>query len=184
MYAIRAFPLVQTPSLEFALEILITQPRVSLEFKISSPTYPLFLPPYLKYCPDLPPAISSDFLRTHVDCFYYPPCSSYNFNYYQASTAKISPVCKLISADDMTPPNHIPFVVTYRKAGTKPPVFVAGSFTEPSWQPQQMQAIEDASGEYHFSKELQVIPGRTYEIKFKIGHDDWWVYDEDKPVGT
>lgn len=83
----------------------------------------------------------------------------------------------------MAPSDQTPFTVTYRKSGTKPPVFVAGSFTEHPWQPQQMEAIEDGSGEYLFSKQLQVTPGRAYQIKFKIGHGDWWVYDEDKPVG-
>lgn len=80
-------------------------------------------------------------------------------------------------------PIKTPLTVTYRKPGTKPPVFVAGSFTEPQWQPEKMRPLRDADGEYTFSREVEVVSGGTYELKFRIGEGNWWVYDEDKPIG-
>lgn len=77
-----------------------------------------------------------------------------------------------------------PFTVTYSKPGVKPPVYLAGTFSNPPWLPQQMQSTRTADDEYLFSLEVQVVAGREYEIKFRIGEGNWWVYDEDKPVGT
>lgn len=76
-----------------------------------------------------------------------------------------------------------PFTVTYHKHGVEPPVYLAGSFSNPPWEPQKMQHSKTSNGEHLFSREVRGVAGRGYEIKFRIGDGNWWVYDEQKPIG-
>ena len=65
--------------------------------------------------------------------------------------------------------------------GTIPPVFVAGSFSSPPWQPQELcQDGKEGSGS--FSKTFAAFPG-TYQYKFRLGTGDWWVVDETQRTG-
>lgn len=71
--------------------------------------------------------------------------------------------------------------LTYRKPGTIPPVFVAGSFSEPPWEAQELsQDAEEGSGS--FSRTFSITPG-TYQYKFRFGTGDWWVTDETQETG-
>lgn len=77
------------------------------------------------------------------------------------------------------PPSTV--TITYSKPGTVSPVFVAGSFSSPPWEPHQLhQEGEESSGT--FSKTFVIDPG-TYQYKFRLGTGDWWVLDETKEKG-
>jgi len=74
--------------------------------------------------------------------------------------------------------------ITYKKPGTQPPIFVAGSFSEPQWQPQEMQFTTEDGGEHTFHKNIEVPPGSQIQYKFRVGLGDWWVLNEDAPTVT
>jgi len=74
--------------------------------------------------------------------------------------------------------------VKYSKPGTKPPVYLAGSFSDPAWEPQEMHHTIDENGEYEYHKEVEVEESKEYQYKFRIGDGDWWVVNEDSPTGT
>jgi hypothetical protein len=76
----------------------------------------------------------------------------------------------------------VPVVITYRKAGTQPPVFLAGSFSEPEWQPQEMKYTTSEDGEHTFEKEIHVQPAAELQYKFRLGDGDWWALDETAPT--
>ncbi|KAI1488127.1 hypothetical protein F5X96DRAFT_106474 [Biscogniauxia mediterranea] len=71
----------------------------------------------------------------------------------------------------------IPVTFTFHKDGTQPPVFVAGSFSDPSWQPQEMDAAMKENGEYSFTKHVEVGDASEIQYKFRIGLGDWWTID-------
>lgn len=72
--------------------------------------------------------------------------------------------------------------ITYMKEGTKPPLYLAGSFS--SWEAQEMEhEIPDGQEEIRFHKTIQGEEGAEFQYKFRIGQGDWWVLDETAPVG-
>ncbi len=77
----------------------------------------------------------------------------------------------------------------YAKPGTQPPVYVAGSFSTPAWQPDEMSVTElhsedaNVAKEYAFHKEVMVSEG-SWQYKFRLGHGDWWVLDDGAKTGT
>jgi ATP-dependent RNA helicase MRH4 len=77
-----------------------------------------------------------------------------------------------------------PFAITYKKPGTAPPVFLAGSFSDPQWQLQEMGYTTDQDGEHTFQSEVMLEPQQDYQFKLRIGHDNWWVLAENYPTGT
>ncbi|KAM7197730.1 hypothetical protein V8F33_005454 [Rhypophila sp. PSN 637] len=77
-----------------------------------------------------------------------------------------------------------PVTITYQKPGTIPPVYVAGTFTDPAWQVQEMEYDLDTNGEHVFKTETQGEPGTKIQYKFRIGDGDWWVLNDDKPTVT
>ncbi|KAJ9622652.1 hypothetical protein H2203_006302 [Taxawa tesnikishii (nom. ined.)] len=70
--------------------------------------------------------------------------------------------------------------VTYSHPGTKPPVYVTSSLSQPQWQPLPMDYISQGD-EYEFWKDFEVDQGQ-YQYKFRLGPGDWWVLDESKPT--
>jgi hypothetical protein len=74
--------------------------------------------------------------------------------------------------------------VKYFKPGTQPPIYVAGSFSQPEWQPQEMEHTINGDNEYEFHKAVEVEAGKEYQYKFRIGPGDWWILDEESPNGT
>ncbi len=74
--------------------------------------------------------------------------------------------------------------LTYATPGAQPPIFLAGSFSEPAWQPQEMESKTDENGGLHFHKEIQVDEGGEFQYKFRIGLGDWWALNEQAPTGT
>ena len=72
--------------------------------------------------------------------------------------------------------------VNYRKPGVRPPVFIAGSFTNPEWVPREMNWVLDGRGESLFTIKIEVDPDRDYQYKFKVGYGNDWDLDEQSPI--
>jgi len=82
--------------------------------------------------------------------------------------------------------------ITYTSPDIQPPVFVAGAFTEPPWQPCEMEQVKPTSvpitepggkPDYNFFKEFNVTEGR-WQYKFRLGPGDWWACDETAEIGS
>lgn len=73
--------------------------------------------------------------------------------------------------------------LTYTSSGAQPPIFLAGSFSEPAWHPQEMDFTTDENGEHNFHKEVEVDEGGQFQYKFRIGLGDWWTLNEQAPTG-
>jgi hypothetical protein len=74
-------------------------------------------------------------------------------------------------------------IITYRKPGTQPPVYVAGTFSNPQWQPFEMTCFTDKHGDHRFEKVVSVQAGRQVQYKFRLGTGNWWVCDENVAKG-
>lgn len=83
--------------------------------------------------------------------------------------------------------------ISYTSPGAEPPIFVAGSFTDPPWQPQELEyelenhnalGKEAPSGEiqYKFAKNIRIAEGQ-WQYKFRLGLGDWWACDKHKEIG-
>ena len=72
--------------------------------------------------------------------------------------------------------------VTIERRGGKPPVYVAGSFTDPAWEPLMMDTMMAANGEQHFTKQVNVVEKADYHYKFLLA-DGTWVLDDTAPTG-
>jgi hypothetical protein len=40
-----------------------------------------------------------------------------------------------------------------------------------------------ADGELEFTKEVSVQEGKQYQYKFRVGDGEWWVLNEQAPIG-
>ena len=89
-----------------------------------------------------------------------------------------------------TKPTH-PTKITFSSPGACPPVFVAGSFTTPQWQPYELEysivANKDPSDSdrpnYLFFRTFS-LPEGTFQYKFRLGYEgDWWVCDQNMDIG-
>ncbi|KAI1340502.1 hypothetical protein F5Y15DRAFT_422959 [Xylariaceae sp. FL0016] len=81
-------------------------------------------------------------------------------------------------------PRKISVTLAYQKEGTNPPIYVAGSFTDPQWQPLEMMASHARDGEYLFTKSIMVDEGTEIYYKFRIGPGDWWALDPKAETST
>lgn len=72
--------------------------------------------------------------------------------------------------------------ITFEKQGIKPPVYLAGSFSVPPWQPTPMQYAVGQDNEYHFHAKVDVDKGGEYQYKFRVGEGDW-ILDKASPIG-
>ncbi|KAI1384597.1 uncharacterized protein F4822DRAFT_367715 [Hypoxylon trugodes] len=72
----------------------------------------------------------------------------------------------------------VPITFTYQKKGTTPPIFVAGSFSDPPWHPQEMDVSIDQRGCHRFTKQVLVDDGSEIQYKFRIGLGNWWALDD------
>lgn len=79
---------------------------------------------------------------------------------------------------------QVPVVINYYKPGTEPPVYIAGTFSDPPWIPHEMGHKIRGDQGYDFEKEVRGEPGSTIQYKFRIGTGDWWVLKEDEPTVT
>lgn len=83
-----------------------------------------------------------------------------------------------ISAD--MPRRRVPITFTYQKNGTYPPIYVAGSFSDPPWQPLEMDVSIDQHGGHLFTKTVMVDDGTEIQYKFRIGLGNWWALDDNR----
>lgn len=72
--------------------------------------------------------------------------------------------------------------ITFSKKGAQPPVYLAGSFSTPAWQPALMQFTTAKDNEHQFNADIDVDEGAEYQYKFRIGEGDW-VLNEYSPAG-
>ncbi|XXG96602.1 hypothetical protein Hte_002890 [Hypoxylon texense] len=82
------------------------------------------------------------------------------------------------------PRQRVPITFTYRKSGTYPPIYVAGSFSDPPWRPQEMDVQIDQHGGHLFTKTVMVEDGSEIQYKFRIGLGDWWALDDSADTVT
>ncbi|KAI8624401.1 hypothetical protein F5Y19DRAFT_491030 [Xylariaceae sp. FL1651] len=73
---------------------------------------------------------------------------------------------------------------TFNRSGVQPPVFVAGSFSDPPWEPQEMVASKDQHGEFIFTKQIMVHEDSEIQYKFQHGSGDWWALDPNAETVT
>src|SRR5271154_4777391 len=81
----------------------------------------------------------------------------------------------------MHPSGAVTVKITYERPGTIPPIFVAGSFTEPPWEAIELDH-DNHHGQFTFSKSFDMRPGK-YQYKFRLGHGDWWVCNDQCEIG-
>ncbi|KAK0623512.1 hypothetical protein B0T14DRAFT_494978 [Immersiella caudata] len=74
--------------------------------------------------------------------------------------------------------------ITYQKPGTEPPIYVAGTFSDPPWEAHEMGYTTSDDGEHTFTKQIVAEPGRKIQYKFRVGEGDWWVLHEGMPTVT
>lgn len=77
----------------------------------------------------------------------------------------------------------VPVTITHRVRDIQPPLFVAGTFSDPQWTPQEMECTAGSDRENIFTQKLEVDPGSKIQYKFRVGHGNWWMLDEDAPTG-
>ncbi|RDL34423.1 uncharacterized protein BP5553_07551 [Venustampulla echinocandica] len=85
----------------------------------------------------------------------------------------------------MAPLSH-PGMVTikFAKPDVQPPVYVAGSFSDPAWLPQEMEYTIKGDGQREYVKDIPAEEGKEYQYKFRLGPGDWWILDEASPTVT
>ena len=76
----------------------------------------------------------------------------------------------------------IPVTISYHAPGTKPPLFVAGTFSDPQWEPMEMEYDTGEGGELVFKKIVSAELGTEIQYKFRVGTGDWWVLSENTPT--
>ncbi|KAI1180100.1 hypothetical protein F4777DRAFT_574382 [Nemania sp. FL0916] len=77
----------------------------------------------------------------------------------------------------------VPLTFTFHRAGVQPPLFVAGTFSDPPWQPLVMDASTDQHGDFIFSKEVMVDECSEIQYKFRHAFGDWWALDPHADTG-
>ncbi|KAI8947660.1 hypothetical protein F4801DRAFT_592441 [Xylaria longipes] len=78
----------------------------------------------------------------------------------------------------------VPLTFTFRRHGAHPPLFVAGSFSDPPWQPLEMDASIDQHGNLIFTKQVMVNESSEVQYKFRHASGDWWALDPDAETVT
>ncbi|KAI0191188.1 hypothetical protein EV127DRAFT_493476 [Xylaria flabelliformis] len=78
----------------------------------------------------------------------------------------------------------VPLTFTFHRHGAHPPLFVAGSFSDPPWQPLEMDASIDQHGDLIFTKQVMVNESSEIQYKFRHASGDWWALDPDAETVT
>ena len=76
----------------------------------------------------------------------------------------------------------VPVTIKYTSSGAQPPIFLAGSFSEPAWDPREMNYTTAEDGEHQFAQEVMAEQGGQFQYKFRIGTGDWWALNEEAPT--
>ncbi|KAF2972194.1 hypothetical protein GQX73_g1463 [Xylaria multiplex] len=80
--------------------------------------------------------------------------------------------------------SQVPVTFTFHRRGVHPPLFVAGSFSKPPWQPHEMDASIDQHGDFIFTKQVMVDECSEIQYKFRHASGDWWALDPDADTVT
>ncbi|KAI3336519.1 hypothetical protein HD806DRAFT_8717 [Xylariaceae sp. AK1471] len=78
----------------------------------------------------------------------------------------------------------VPWTFTFHQSGVQPPLFVAGTFSDPPWKPQEMDASIDQRGDAIFTKQIMVNESSEIQYKFRHASGDWWALDPDADAVT
>ncbi|KAI0419956.1 hypothetical protein F5X98DRAFT_362059 [Xylaria grammica] len=78
----------------------------------------------------------------------------------------------------------VPLTFTFHRRGVHPPLFVAGSFSNPQWQLFEMNASIDQHGDFIFTKQVFVDECSEIQYKFRHASGDWWALDPDADTVT
>ncbi|KAI1128539.1 hypothetical protein F5Y10DRAFT_265039 [Nemania abortiva] len=78
----------------------------------------------------------------------------------------------------------VPLTFTFHRSGVHPPLFVAGTFSKPPWQPLEMDASIDQHGDFIFTKRVMVNECSEVQYKFRHASGDWWALDPDADTVT
>ncbi|KAI0118900.1 hypothetical protein GGR51DRAFT_570646 [Nemania sp. FL0031] len=78
----------------------------------------------------------------------------------------------------------VPLTFTFHRSGVHPPLFVAGTFSKPPWQPLEMDASIDQHGDFIFTKQVMVNECSEIQYKFRHASGDWWALDPDADTVT
>ncbi|KAI0165762.1 hypothetical protein GGR57DRAFT_448650 [Xylariaceae sp. FL1272] len=80
--------------------------------------------------------------------------------------------------------DKVPVMFMFHKSDMRPPLFVAGSFSDPPWQPHEMNHSMDQHGDSVFTYTALVDGDTDVQYKFRIGPGDWWALDPDAKTVT
>ncbi|KAI1265094.1 hypothetical protein F5Y18DRAFT_57405 [Xylariaceae sp. FL1019] len=80
--------------------------------------------------------------------------------------------------------DQVPVTFMFHKRDMRPPLFVAGSFSDPPWQPHEMNHSMDQHGDSMFTYTVLVDGDTDVQYKFRIGRGDWWALDPDAETVT
>lgn len=80
--------------------------------------------------------------------------------------------------------------ISIRRPTDTPAVFVAGSFSDPAWEPVELNSKpteangeEGEASEYVFSHDFKIPEGK-YEYRFRLGSDGPWIHDDGLQTGA
>ncbi|KAI1149023.1 hypothetical protein F4825DRAFT_469610 [Nemania diffusa] len=78
----------------------------------------------------------------------------------------------------------VPLTFTFHRNGVHPPIFVAGTFSNPPWKLLAMDASIDQHGDFIFTKQVMVDECSEIQYKFRHASGDWWALDPDADTVT
>lgn len=80
-----------------------------------------------------------------------------------------------------------PITIHFARKGVLPPVYLAADFTEPPWEPIEMEFEADQSSDsahFNFSKTFPMIKPGEHQYKFRLGPgEEGWTVDDDVNMG-
>ncbi|TLD31636.1 hypothetical protein PspLS_02221 [Pyricularia sp. CBS 133598] len=79
-------------------------------------------------------------------------------------------------------PAKVPVTITLSKEGVQPPLYIAGTFSDPLWQPEEMEVSVGEDGKQLFKSRLLASPGAEIHYKFKTANGDWFLDDKSESV--
>ncbi|KAI6376074.1 hypothetical protein MCOR25_002887 [Pyricularia grisea] len=79
-------------------------------------------------------------------------------------------------------PAKVPVTITFGKEGVQPPLYIAGTFSDPPWQLEEMEVSSAEDGKHIFKARFVASPGAQIHYKFKTAHGDWFLDDKSESV--
>ena len=75
--------------------------------------------------------------------------------------------------------------IVYPYPEAEPPIFVAGDFTDPPWDPHELNYEKTSTGESRFSRSFNITDGE-WQYKFRLGSnssEEQWICDNNTETG-